>query len=79
MHSYVVRWGIAQVGFSGHAVFPTLRNDMEDRRLYPRVLDVSYSAIVTVYLSIAIAGGCTDNRCPFHGDCFFEWLEKQAA
>jgi hypothetical protein len=29
---------------------------MEDRRLYPRVLDVSYSALITIYLSIAIIG-----------------------
>lgn len=45
-----------QVGLSGHAVFPTLRNDMEDRRLYPRVLDFSYSALITIYLSIATIG-----------------------
>jgi len=48
--------GLAMVGLSGHAVFPTLRNDMVDRRLYPYVLDISYVVILVIYLSIATFG-----------------------
>ena len=34
--------GLVMVGYAGHAVFPTLRNDMKDKRGYDQMVDVCY-------------------------------------
>lgn len=48
--------GLILVCFAGHAVLPTLRNDMADRRQYGRMIDYTYAVVTTCYIVIAIAG-----------------------
>jgi vesicular inhibitory amino acid transporter len=48
--------GLMMVGFGGHAVFPTLRNDMQDKRLYGRVIDWTYAIVTGVNLGMAVVG-----------------------
>lgn len=48
--------GLIMVGFSGHALFPTLRNDMTDKNEYPKMVGVVYFVVTTVYMSISFVG-----------------------
>ena len=34
--------GLVMVGFAGHAVFPTLRNDMQDKAQYAKMVRQAY-------------------------------------
>mmetsp|Transcript_17265 Transcript_17265/g.42168 ORF Transcript_17265/g.42168 Transcript_17265/m.42168 type:complete len:294 (+) Transcript_17265:40-921(+) len=48
--------GIVMVGFAGHAVFPTLRNDMRDKKDYNRMVDITYALVCTAYAGMACVG-----------------------
>jgi len=48
--------GLIMVGFSGHAVFPTLRNDMVDKGAYPRMVNTTYAITCSAYLTMACCG-----------------------
>uniref|UniRef100_A0A7S4PPD0 Amino acid transporter transmembrane domain-containing protein n=1 Tax=Guillardia theta TaxID=55529 RepID=A0A7S4PPD0_GUITH len=48
--------GLIMVGFAGHAVFPTLRNDMIDKKQYTKMVDVSYVAVTVTYAGMAAVG-----------------------
>ena len=37
------------VGFSGHSIFPTLRNDMKDKTQYPKMVGVVYACSTAVH------------------------------
>ena len=44
------------VGFSGHAVFPTLRNDMQDKSQYGKMVNVTYAISCSAYIVMACVG-----------------------
>lgn len=46
----------AQLGFGGHAVFPTLEEHMENRQQFARVLDWSFIALMAMYIPCAVFG-----------------------
>jgi len=48
--------GLGMVGFVGHAVFPTIRNDMADKRDYPKVINVAYVIASILYVGIGCCG-----------------------
>eukprot|EP00281_Chroomonas_sp_CCMP1168_P028851 CAMPEP_0206244964 /NCGR_PEP_ID=MMETSP0047_2-20121206/18445_1 /ASSEMBLY_ACC=CAM_ASM_000192 /TAXON_ID=195065 /ORGANISM="Chroomonas mesostigmatica_cf, Strain CCMP1168" /LENGTH=561 /DNA_ID=CAMNT_0053670233 /DNA_START=129 /DNA_END=1814 /DNA_ORIENTATION=+ len=48
--------GLVMVGFAGHAVFPTIRTDMKDKREYNRMVDVTYVFVFLAYLGMCVAG-----------------------
>lgn len=54
------RWplvfGLSMVGFAGHAVFPSLYDEMEDATEYPLVIDLTYLFVTAVYIAIAMMG-----------------------
>ena len=41
--------GLVMVGFSGHSIFPTLRNDMKDKTQYPKMVGVVYVCSTAVH------------------------------
>lgn len=48
--------GLVMVGFAGHAVFPTLRNDMVDKTQYSRMVEVTYCIACSAYILMAAVG-----------------------
>jgi len=48
--------GLIMVGFSGHALFPTLRNDMAKKEQYPKMVGVVYLVVTSVYIAISVVG-----------------------
>jgi len=48
--------GLVMVGFAGHAVFPTIRNDMMNKAHYNSMVDVTYCMVLSAYLGICVAG-----------------------
>ena len=48
--------GLVMVGYSGHAVFPTLRNDMVDKSAYPRMVNATYAITCSAYVTMACCG-----------------------
>jgi len=48
--------GLILVGFSGHAVFPTLRNDMQDKSQYGKMVNVTYAISCSAYIVMACVG-----------------------
>ena len=48
--------GLVMVGFAGHAVFPTIKNDMAEKKHYDSMVDVTYIFVILSYVGIAAAG-----------------------
>ncbi|KAJ1566150.1 hypothetical protein HK096_007293 [Nowakowskiella sp. JEL0078] len=48
--------GLLIVGVDAHAIFPSLYNDMKDKRQFKKVLDYTYIVLFLVYASVASAG-----------------------
>ena len=48
--------GLVMVGFAGHACFPSIRCSMSQPEQFGRVLNWSYAACFTVYMSVASLG-----------------------
>lgn len=48
--------GLVMVGFAGHAVFPTIKNDMAEKKHYNVMVDVTYVFVLICYVGIAAAG-----------------------
>ena len=48
--------GLVMVGFAGHACFPSIKSSLADPKDYNRVLNASYLACGTVYVSMAVLG-----------------------
>lgn len=48
--------GLVMVGFAGHAVFPTIKNDMAEKKHYNSMVDVTYIFVILSYVGIAAAG-----------------------
>jgi len=48
--------GLVMVGFAGHAVFPTIKNDMEQKGQYKRMVDVTYVLVLFAYIGMAVCG-----------------------
>lgn len=43
-------------GFAGHAVFPSIYRDMQDPKLYDRMVNITYVITIVVYAAMAAAG-----------------------
>lgn len=43
-------------GFAGHAVFPSIYRDMQDPKMYDRMVDITYVITFLVYVAMAAAG-----------------------
>eukprot|EP00281_Chroomonas_sp_CCMP1168_P019149 CAMPEP_0206222232 /NCGR_PEP_ID=MMETSP0047_2-20121206/5849_1 /ASSEMBLY_ACC=CAM_ASM_000192 /TAXON_ID=195065 /ORGANISM="Chroomonas mesostigmatica_cf, Strain CCMP1168" /LENGTH=378 /DNA_ID=CAMNT_0053645041 /DNA_START=137 /DNA_END=1273 /DNA_ORIENTATION=- len=61
--THVANWGTlpaiigpGMVGYAGHAVFPTIRNDMRDKSKFSTVLNVAFAFICCMYIGIASVG-----------------------
>jgi amino acid permease len=49
-------FGLITAGFSGHSVFPTIYRDMRVPSEYPRMVQVTYTTSLTIYVVFAGAG-----------------------
>eukprot|EP00277_Geminigera_cryophila_P012763 CAMPEP_0179438856 /NCGR_PEP_ID=MMETSP0799-20121207/22533_1 /TAXON_ID=46947 /ORGANISM="Geminigera cryophila, Strain CCMP2564" /LENGTH=539 /DNA_ID=CAMNT_0021220779 /DNA_START=56 /DNA_END=1675 /DNA_ORIENTATION=+ len=56
MENLLQMLGLIMVGFSGHAVFPTLRNDMVNKEDYPQMVNVTYAVTSVAYFMMACCG-----------------------
>jgi len=56
MENLLQMLGLVMVGFSGHAVFPTLRNDMANKEDYPQMVNVTYAVTSVAYFTMACCG-----------------------
>ncbi|KAL7752923.1 hypothetical protein RI367_001372 [Sorochytrium milnesiophthora] len=59
-------FGLLMAGYAGHAVFPSLRNDMANPRQYSRLVNISYSITFSVYMVLAICGYLMFGRITRH-------------
>lgn len=48
--------GLCIVGFAGHAVFPSIKNSMKNKKLYGTMIVTSFTLALIFYLTIAILG-----------------------
>ncbi|KAI9014117.1 transmembrane amino acid transporter protein-domain-containing protein [Hyaloraphidium curvatum] len=48
--------GLLMGSFAGHAVFPSIYVDMEDRKGYPALITLTYGMLVVLYGALAAAG-----------------------
>ncbi len=48
--------GLCIVGFAGHAVFPSIKNSMRNKKLYGAMMVTSFTLALIFYLTIAILG-----------------------
>jgi vesicular inhibitory amino acid transporter len=48
--------GLFMVGFSGHAIMPTIRNGMANKRDYDTMIDCTYIIVAGSYMTIATLG-----------------------
>ena len=48
--------GLCIVGFAGHAVFPSIKNSMRNKKLYDSMMITSFSLALLFYLTIAVLG-----------------------
>lgn len=51
-----VAYGLIMAGFAGHAVFPNIYREMQDRRQFPLMLNVTYAVTFVLYASMAAVG-----------------------
>ena len=49
-------FGLIMAGFAGHAVFPTVYRDMENPKLYNKMVNWTYVATTFVYFGVAACG-----------------------
>ncbi|KAI8050722.1 transmembrane amino acid transporter protein-domain-containing protein [Thamnidium elegans] len=49
-------FGLIMAGFAGHAVFPTVYRDMDNPKLYTRMVNWTYLATTVVYFGVAACG-----------------------
>jgi len=48
--------GLQMVGFAGHAVFPSIYDSLEDKKSYPKIINVVYVFCTAIYISMAFLG-----------------------
>ncbi|KAI9091753.1 transmembrane amino acid transporter protein-domain-containing protein [Phlyctochytrium arcticum] len=56
VQSAAMAMGIIFVGFDGHAVFPSIYRDMATPRRFSKSVNVTYSVVTCIYVSLAICG-----------------------
>lgn len=56
LFSTPLTFGLIMAGFAGHAVFPNLYMDMEDRSRFGTVVNITYGFLVFLYGGIAVCG-----------------------
>ncbi|VDO36699.1 unnamed protein product [Haemonchus placei] len=56
LRNFFMAYGTMVFAFGGHAVFPTIQNDMRKPRLFTRSVWVAISVIVTYYVVISVMG-----------------------
>ncbi|KAJ3209030.1 hypothetical protein HDU67_006415 [Dinochytrium kinnereticum] len=54
--SVSLAFGIVMAGFAGHAVLPNIYLDMKDKTQFPRVLAISFSIALALYMTVAVCG-----------------------
>lgn len=48
--------GLQTVGFAGHAVFPSIYDSLQDKKVYPRVINQTYVCASLIYCTMALLG-----------------------
>ncbi|KAF4525874.1 hypothetical protein B566_EDAN015977 [Ephemera danica] len=54
--SFFLGFGTILFAFGGSATFPTIQNDMRDRRRFPTSVAIAFVVILAMYLPVAISG-----------------------
>ncbi|ROT83183.1 Proton-coupled amino acid transporter 4 [Penaeus vannamei] len=54
--TFALGFGAILFAFGGASVFPTIQNDMADRRQFGKSVVVGFAAILSLYLPVAVAG-----------------------
>ncbi|KAI9361392.1 transmembrane amino acid transporter protein-domain-containing protein [Pilaira anomala] len=54
--SVPLSFGLIMAGFAGHAVFPTVYRDMDNPKLYTKMVNWTYLATTIVYFGVAACG-----------------------
>ncbi|KAK6051580.1 transmembrane amino acid transporter protein [Cooperia oncophora] len=56
LRNFFMAYGTMVFAFGGHAVFPTIQNDMKKPRLFSRSVWVAYVLIVIYYVTVSVMG-----------------------